>query len=97
MILKFKSKRINNITSFNLHIGLDAPSSKVENACRRKQAEGLQKSEMKQLRILFGVCVLFVICHTCRIIRNFEDLYLRLIKGNDINDIKDLYPDKRYQ
>ena len=39
--------------------------------------------EDKQLRILLAVCVLFVMCHTCRIIRNFEDLYLRFIMPKD--------------
>ena len=46
----------------------------------------VQNMEAKQLRILFGVCLLFVICHTCRIIRNVEDVYLRLIKGVDITE-----------
>ena len=31
--------------------------------------------EDKQLKILFGVCILFVVCHTCRIFRHFEELY----------------------
>ena len=44
--------------------------------------------EDRQLRILLGVCTLFVICHTCRIVRNLEDLYLSLFKGIDIMDVK---------
>ena len=82
--------KINDITTFNIYIGLDAPSSQMQNEYRRKQVEDIQKSEMKQLRILFGVCILFVRCQTCRIIRNFEDMYLRLIIGKDITDMKSL-------
>ena len=48
------------------------------------QMEKIQEMERKQLRILFGICMLFVMCHTCRIIRNFEDLYLRITMGTDI-------------
>ena len=51
------------------------------------QMEKIQEMERKQLRILFGICMLFVMCHTCRIIRNFEDLYLRLTLGTDENDM----------
>ena len=40
--------------------------------------------EDKQLSMLIGVCALFVICHTSRIIRNFEDLYLRLVKDMSV-------------
>ena len=51
---------------------------------RRRQMEKIENMEKKQLRILFGICMLFVMCHTCRIVRNFEDLYLRLTMGSDI-------------
>ena len=47
--------------------------------------EKIQNMEDKQLRILLGVCILFVMCHTCRIIRNFDDLYYRLTMGTDEN------------
>ena len=55
----------------------------IQSECRKKQMENIQKSESKQLRILFGVCILFVLCHTCRIVLNLEDLYLRLVKETD--------------
>ena len=64
--------------------GLDTTTSEVQNEGRRRQIREIHNMEAKQLRILFGVCLLFVVCHTCRIIRNLEDVYLRLIKGVDI-------------
>ena len=50
---------------------------------RKNQLQAIQELETKQLRILFGVCLLFIVCHTCRILLNIEDLYLRLINGID--------------
>ena len=50
---------------------------------RKNQLHRIQEMESRQLRILFGVCILFVVCHTCRILLNLEDLYLRLINGID--------------
>ena len=56
-------------------LGLDAPSNDLQNENRREQIRKIQQMEDKQLRILFGVCILFVVCHTCRIYRHFEELY----------------------
>ena len=47
----------------------------TQNENRRRQMQKIQNMEDKQLRILFGVCLLFVICHTCRIFRHFEAIY----------------------
>ena len=66
--------------------GLGTTSSETQNVGRRRQIQEIHNMETKQLRILFCVCLLFVICHTCRIIRNLEDVYLRLIKGVDITE-----------
>ena len=62
------------------------PTQDIQSECRRRQMQKIQNMENKQLRILLGVCTLFVMCHTCRIIRNFEDLYLRLSIGTDEDD-----------
>ena len=67
--------------------GLDTTTSRLQSQHRRKQIHKIHKSETKQLRILLGVCILFVICHTCRIVRHFEDLYLRFI-GKDVEVIE---------
>ena len=91
-INNLKHRNKTNVSYFNfwtmnicyvLFLGLEALSSQIHNECRRRQMQKIQKMESKQLRILFGVCILFVICHTCRIILNLEDSYLRLIKGID--------------
>ena len=64
--------------SRSISLGFDTPSIDVQNESRRQQLQKIQKMEDKQLRILYGVCVLFVVCHTCRIFRYFEDLYQKL-------------------
>ena len=63
--------------------GLDSLPSRSGSVRRKNQLQAIQEMETKQLKILFGVCILFVACHTCRILLNIEDLYLRLINGID--------------
>ena len=55
----------------------------THNEPKDMQLKKLQKTENKQLRIIWGVCILFILCHTCRIVRNIEQLYLKLL-GIDI-------------
>ena len=62
----------------------DAPSLDVQYEVEREEMVIMHNMENKQLCTLLGVCIVFVVCHTCRIIRNIEDLYLRLIMGTDI-------------
>ena len=69
-----------------MRLGFGEQSVERQSECRRDQLLSMQKMEDKQLRMMIGICTLFIICHTSRILRNLEDLYLRLIKNISITD-----------
>ena len=64
---------VNQIHMFTL--GIEVPSFQIQNGCRRIEMQKTQNMERRQLRMLFGVCILFVVCHTSRIIRSFVELH----------------------
>ena len=55
----------------------------MQSEFKQAQMQKIQNMEEKQLCILFGVCILFIVCHSCRIGRNIEELCLMLL-GVDI-------------
>ena len=74
---------------FSFSVGISTPLIDLQHKNRRQEMQKIQQMEDKQLKILFGVCMLFIVCHTCRICRHFEELIhksMDVIKSKPCNE-----------